>query len=114
MTHSGYIEVDIPAATAAVTRLRRGPRWLLPAALSLAVAVGAAIALVLALSSSPKPPTFLGTNSPTAGTSGTATHGGLTADGAGDDGGAGLFPNGRKVLRAAEGLGVQLVYVLGA
>ena len=70
---AAFLEVAIPAA---VTRLRRGPRWLLPAALSLAVAVGAAIALVLALSSSPKPPTFLGTNSPTAGTSGTATHGG--------------------------------------
>ena len=50
------------------TRLRRGPRWLLPAALSVAVAIGAAIAIVLALSSSPKPPSFLGTNSPTTGT----------------------------------------------
>ena len=55
------------------TRLRRGPRWLLPAALSAAVAIGAAIAIVLALSSSPRPPSFLGTNSPTSGTSGTST-----------------------------------------
>ena len=58
---------------ALVARLRRGPRWLLPAALSVAVAIGAAIAIVLALSSSPKPPSFLGTNSPTASTS--STHG---------------------------------------
>ena len=54
------------------TRLRRGPRWLLPAVLSAAVAIGAAIAIVLALSSSSKPPSFLGTNSPTTGTSGTS------------------------------------------
>jgi serine/threonine protein kinase len=53
------------------TRLRRGPRWLLPAALSVAVAIGAAIAIALALSSSPKPPSFLGTNSPTASASST-------------------------------------------
>ena len=61
-THAAFIEVELPAA---VARLRRGPRWLLPAALSVAVAVGAVIAIVLALSSPPKPPTFLGTNSPT-------------------------------------------------
>ena len=62
-TDAAFLEVAIPAA---VARLRRGPRWLLPAALSVAVAIGAAIAIVLALSSSPKPPSFLGTNSPTA------------------------------------------------
>jgi serine/threonine protein kinase len=61
-TGGAFLEVELPAA---VTRLRRGPRWLLPAALSVAVAIGAVIAIVLALSSSPKPPTFLGTNSPT-------------------------------------------------
>jgi len=61
-----------PATTEApVTRRPRGPRWLLPAALGAAVAIGAAIAIVLALSSSPKPPAFLGTNSPTASTSST-------------------------------------------
>jgi serine/threonine protein kinase len=72
-TEAGFLEVDSPTAAAALTRLRRGPRWLLPAALSAVVAVGAAIAIVLALSSSPKPPSFLGTNSPTASTS--STHG---------------------------------------
>ena len=62
VTGAAFLEVELPAV---VTRLRRGPRWLLPVALSVAVAIGAAIALVLALSSSPKPPSFLGTNSPT-------------------------------------------------
>jgi serine/threonine protein kinase len=50
-----------PAEAATVDWWRRGPRWLLPTALSVAVAVGAAIAIILALSSSPKPPTFLNT-----------------------------------------------------
>ena len=65
---------DAPATTepALVTWLRGRPRWMLPTALAVAVAVGVAIALVLALSSSPKPPSFLGTNSPTATTSHTA------------------------------------------
>ena len=72
VTEPGFIQVDTQAVSAAVSRLRRGPRWLLPAALSFAVAVGAAIAIVLALSSSPKPPSFLGTNSPTSATSGTS------------------------------------------
>ncbi len=72
VTEPGFIQVDTPAVAAAVSRLRRGPRWLLPAALSFAVAVGAAIAIVLALSSSPKPPTFLSTNSPTAGSTATS------------------------------------------
>jgi serine/threonine protein kinase len=64
-----------PAEEAAVPLWRRGPRWLLPAALSLAVAVGAGIAILLALSSSPPPPTFFNTpgSSPTVSTSGTAT-----------------------------------------
>jgi hypothetical protein len=56
---------------ALVAWLRRGPRWLLPTALAAAVTIGVVIAIVLALSSSPKPPSFLGTNSPTASTSGT-------------------------------------------
>jgi serine/threonine protein kinase len=73
VTEPGFIQVDTPAVAAAMSRLRRGPRWLLPAALSLAVAVGAAIAILLALSSSPKPPTFLGTNSPVAGPTVTPT-----------------------------------------
>jgi serine/threonine protein kinase len=50
---------------------QRGPRWLLPAGLATAVAIGVVIAIVLALSSSPKPPSFLGTNSPTATSTGT-------------------------------------------
>jgi serine/threonine protein kinase len=51
-----------------VARRRRGPRWLLPVVLGLAVLVGAGIAIALALSPSPKPPTFLPgeTNSATA------------------------------------------------
>jgi serine/threonine protein kinase len=53
------------ATDAPVPPWQRGPRWLLPAALSVAVAIGAAIAIVLALSSSPKPPSFLSTNGPT-------------------------------------------------
>ena len=66
MTDAAARALDTPAENALVARLRRGPRWLLPAALSVAVAIGAVIAIVLALSSSPKPPSFLGTNSPTA------------------------------------------------
>ena len=54
-----------PTTDAPVPPWQRGPRWLLPAALSVAVAIGAAIAIVLALSSSPKPPSFLSTTSPT-------------------------------------------------
>jgi serine/threonine protein kinase len=73
MTNAGVLEVDAPAVAAVMTRLRRGPRWLLPVALSVAVAVGAAIAIVLALSSSPKPPSFLNTGSPTVSTSATST-----------------------------------------
>jgi serine/threonine protein kinase len=46
-----------PPAPAAVAR-RRGPRWLLPVALGLAVIIGAGIALALALSPQPKPPAF--------------------------------------------------------
>jgi serine/threonine protein kinase len=57
-----------PQAPAAVVRRRRGPRWLLPVVLSLAVLIGAGIALALAFSPSPKPPGFLPgeTGSPTA------------------------------------------------
>jgi hypothetical protein len=71
-TDAGFLEVDIPAA---VTRLRRGPRWLLPAALGVAVAIGAVIAIILALSTGPKQPSFLNTpgRSSTASTPGTAT-----------------------------------------
>ena len=65
MTDAAARALATPTENALVARLRRGPRWLLPAALSVAVAIGAAIAIVLALSSSPKPPSFLGTNSPT-------------------------------------------------
>ncbi len=54
---------------AVVAWLRSRPRWMLPTALATVVAVGVVIAIVLALSSSPKPPSFLGTNSPTASTS---------------------------------------------
>ena len=57
-----------PQAPDAVARRRRGPRWLLPVVLSLAVLIGAGIALALAFSPSPKPPGFLPgeTGSPTA------------------------------------------------
>jgi serine/threonine protein kinase len=72
MANSGFIEVDVPGAGAAVARLRRRPRWLVPAALSVALAIAAVIAIVLALSSPPKPPSFLNTNSPTTGTSATS------------------------------------------
>ena len=61
-----------PPEVAAVAKWRRGPRWLLPTALGIAVAVGAAIAIVLALSSSPKPPSFLNTPGASASASGTA------------------------------------------
>jgi hypothetical protein len=51
---------------------RRGPRWLLPVTLSIAVLVAAGIAIALAMSPSPKPPTFLpdesGSPTATAGT----------------------------------------------
>jgi serine/threonine protein kinase len=60
------------AEPAVVTWLRGRPRWMLPTALAVAVGIGVVIALVLALSSSPKPPSFLGTNSPTASTSSSA------------------------------------------
>ena len=47
-----------PATDQAVARRRR-PRWLLPAALGLAVVIAAGIAIALAVSPSPKPPSFL-------------------------------------------------------
>jgi serine/threonine protein kinase len=52
--------------TTAAARRRRGPRWLLPAALGLAVAAGAGIAIALAVSPSPPPPSFLSTQTGTA------------------------------------------------
>jgi serine/threonine protein kinase len=72
----------------------RGPRWLLPAALGVAVATGAGVAIALALSPSPKPPSFLGpSGAATASTAGsaaavtvcTAPAGGCTASGSGQD-----------------------------
>jgi serine/threonine protein kinase len=47
---------------------RRGPRWLLPVVLGIAVVIAAGIAIALAISPAPKPPSFLptGTGSPTA------------------------------------------------
>jgi hypothetical protein len=48
-----------PPTTAAVVRRRRGPRWLLPVVLGIAVAAAAGIALALASSPAPKPPSFL-------------------------------------------------------
>ena len=58
-----------PATTARASSGRRGPRWLLPAALGVAVAAGAGIAIALAVSPSPKPPAFLGASgTPTSGT----------------------------------------------
>ena len=58
----------IPRAAEPEARRRRGPRWLLPAVLGIAVLIAAGIAIALAVSPSPKPPTFLPgeTGSPTA------------------------------------------------
>jgi hypothetical protein len=55
-----------PATVAA--RRRRGPRWLLPFVLGVAVLAGAGIAIALAVSPSPRQPSFLstGTGTPTA------------------------------------------------
>jgi serine/threonine protein kinase len=57
-----------PPEAGSVVRRRRGPRWLLPVALVLAVAVAAGVAIVLAISPGPKPPSFLPgeSSSPTA------------------------------------------------
>jgi serine/threonine protein kinase len=57
-----------PAAADPAVRRRRGPRWLLPVALVVAVVIGAGIALALALSPAPKAPSFEPgvSNSPTA------------------------------------------------
>jgi serine/threonine protein kinase len=82
--------------TAPPARRRRGPRWLLPAALGVAVATGAGVAIALAVSPSPQPPPFLGasgTATATATTAGaaaavtvcTAPAGGCTASGSGQD-----------------------------
>jgi serine/threonine protein kinase len=49
----------VPPATEVVVRRRRGPRWLLPVVLGVAVAAAAGIALALASSPAPKPPSFL-------------------------------------------------------
>jgi serine/threonine protein kinase len=59
-----------------VARRRRGPRWLVPVVLGLAVLIAAGIAIALAVSPSPKPPPFLPgeSNSPTATVTG--AHGG--------------------------------------
>jgi hypothetical protein len=50
-----------PRATDQVVRrrIRRGPRWLLPVALGIAVAIAAGIAIALPISPGPKPPAFL-------------------------------------------------------
>jgi hypothetical protein len=42
-----------------VVRRLRGPRWLLPVTLGIAVLVAAGIAIALAMSPAPKPPAFL-------------------------------------------------------
>ncbi len=71
-----------PETELRVPAWRRGPRWLLPSVLGLAVAAGAGVAISLALSPSPKPPAFLGgSSSATAGggTTGTGAAGSGTA-----------------------------------
>jgi serine/threonine protein kinase len=87
-------EVFTPATAAAVPRSRRGPRWLLPAVLGVAVAAGAGTAIALAFSPSPTPPGFLGASgtatastaaSATAVTVCTAPAGACTASGSGQD-----------------------------
>jgi serine/threonine protein kinase len=50
---------SVPSAPGPVARRRRGPRWLLPVVLGIAVVIAAGIAIALAISPSPKPPTFL-------------------------------------------------------
>ncbi len=67
-----------PSAPDGVAGRRRGPRWLLPVALGIAVLIAAGIAIALAVIPSPKPPSFLpgATNSPTATATGSsAAHG---------------------------------------
>jgi len=60
--------VHTPPEPGPVVRRRRGPRWLLPVTLGIAVLVAAGIAIALAMSPAPKPPTFLPgeSHSPTA------------------------------------------------
>jgi serine/threonine protein kinase len=65
-THAAQPAPYSPTTTAAAARRRRGPRWLLPAVLGLAVAAGAGIAIALAVSPSPKTPSFLSTQTGTA------------------------------------------------
>ena len=57
-----------PPSADPVVRRHRGPRWVLPVVLGLAVVIAAGIAITLALSPTPKPPVFLHeeTGSPTA------------------------------------------------
>jgi serine/threonine protein kinase len=57
--HSGQYTPRPAAEAGPVARRRRGPRWLLPAALALAVAIAAGIAIALSVSPGPKPPAFL-------------------------------------------------------
>jgi len=52
-------EAAVVQAAAAVVRRRRGPRWLLPVVLGVAVAAAAGVAIALASSPAPKPPSFL-------------------------------------------------------
>jgi serine/threonine protein kinase len=66
------------AAAASVTPRRRGPRWLLPVILGLAVAAAAGIAIALAVSPGQKPPAFLAPSGAATATSGTATSGSST------------------------------------
>jgi serine/threonine protein kinase len=55
-----------PTAASAVTRRRRGPRWLVPVVLGIAVAAAAGIAIALADGPGKSPPSFLSSQSATA------------------------------------------------
>ena len=83
-TQAVQLGPDTPSAYAPPTAdqvvRRRGPRWLLPVVLGVAVLVAAGVAIALFASPSPKPPSFLpgesGSSSATASSSSTAHHSG--------------------------------------
>jgi eukaryotic-like serine/threonine-protein kinase len=64
-----------PVVSRAPAARRRGPRWLLPVILSVAVLIAAGIAIALAISPSPKPPAFLPGETASATATATSGHG---------------------------------------
>jgi serine/threonine protein kinase len=71
-------EPYVPPAAEPVVRRRRGPRWLLPVALGLAVAIAAGIAIALSISPPRKAPSFLNGGSSSATATGASVPAGLT------------------------------------